>query len=60
MSIYETFIYTAYAYPSQEHQLGWVHDAWDLASEGVAEKYDLTYDMERLVCSFFSGLYHRV
>jgi Domain of unknown function (DUF6532) len=60
MSVYETYIYTTYAYPSQENQTGWVHKAWDSAGENAMEKYDLTHMMIRLVCFFllqFISLY---
>ena len=49
MSIYETYIYTTYAYPLQEDQISWVHDAWEWAGENAEKQYDLTPHMERLV-----------
>ena len=49
MSIYETYIYTTYAYPSQENQISWVHDAWEWAGENAKKQYDLTPHMEHLV-----------
>ncbi|KAN0115691.1 hypothetical protein V8E52_006637 [Russula decolorans] len=49
MSIYETYIFTDHAYPTQELQFKRIKEAWGFASADAEEQYELTNRMLRLV-----------
>ncbi|KAN0105378.1 hypothetical protein V8E52_011087 [Russula decolorans] len=49
MSIYETYIFTDCAYPTQELQFKRIKEAWGFASADAKEQYELTNRMLRLV-----------
>ncbi|KAN0116252.1 hypothetical protein V8E52_006077 [Russula decolorans] len=49
MSIYETYIFTDRAYPTQELQFKRIKEAWGFASADAEEQYELTNRMLRLV-----------
>jgi len=51
MSIYETYIFTNDAYPSQEKQGSWAEEAWEWASENLnaSELYELSQRMKSMV-----------
>ncbi|KAN0102378.1 hypothetical protein V8E52_012009, partial [Russula decolorans] len=48
MSIYETYIFTDRAYPTQELQFKRIKEAWGFASADAEEQYELTNRMLRL------------
>jgi hypothetical protein len=51
ISIYETYIFTEDAYPSQETQITWAKQAWKWAFENLnaVERYRLSDRMTRMV-----------
>ncbi|KAN0114045.1 hypothetical protein V8E52_007021 [Russula decolorans] len=49
MSIYETYIFTDRAYPTQELQFKRIKEAWGFASADAEEQYELMNRMLRLV-----------
>ena len=53
MSIYETYIFTDHAYPTQELQFKRIKEAWAFASIDAEEQYELTNRMLRLVSFYF-------